>query len=72
MLSAPNAQGVAQSRQQAQLEAQAVTVPVGADGKQTVGIVLEADKFQYNPKVIKVKQGVPVHFDLSVTSGDPG
>lgn len=56
----------------AQLDAQAIVAPVGADGKQTMNVVLDSATFQYKPSVIKVKQGVPVHFNLSVINGDPG
>lgn len=56
----------------AQLDAQAVVAPVGTDGKQTMDVVLDSAAFQYKPSVIKVKQGVPVHFNLSVINGDPG
>ena len=51
--------------------AQAVPAVVGADGVQTLNVLLNGDTFQYEPKVIKVKQGVPVRFNLSV-KGDPG
>ncbi len=57
---------------QAQLDQIAVVAPVGADGKQTIDVVLDSATFQYKPKAIKVKQGVPVHFNLSVENGDPG
>ncbi len=57
---------------QAQLEQQAVVATVGTDGKQTVDVVLDSATFQYKPKAIKVKQGVPVRFNLSVENGDPG
>ncbi len=57
---------------QSQLDQQAVVAQVGADGKQTVDVVLDSATFQYKPETIKVKQGVPVHFNLSVENGDPG
>lgn len=57
---------------QAQLEQQAVVAQVGADGTQTVDVVLNSATFQYEPKVVKVKKGAPVHFNLSVKNGDPG
>lgn len=50
--------------------AQAVAAPV-VDGVQTLDVLLNGDTFQYEPKTIKVKQGVPVRFNLSV-KGDPG
>ncbi len=56
----------------AQLDSQAVVAPVGTDGKQTIDIVLDSATFQYKPSVVKVKQGIPVHFNLSVINGDPG
>lgn len=57
---------------QAQLEQEAVVAQTGADGKQTVDVVLNSATFQYEPKVIKVKQGVPVQINLSTKNGDPG
>ncbi len=57
---------------QAQLDQIATVAQVGADGKQTVDVVLDSATFQYRPKAIKVKQGIPVHFNLSVENGDPG
>jgi len=50
--------------------AQAVAAPV-VDGVQTLDVLLNGDTFQYEPKAIRVKKGVPVHFNLSV-KGDPG
>ncbi len=63
---APNSQAATQ------LEAQAVSAPVGADGKQTLDLVVDGSTRGYKPSVIKVKQGVPVHFNLSLEGGDPG
>jgi plastocyanin len=58
---------------QAQLEQQAVTARIEAGGKQqTADVVLNSATFQYEPKVIKVKKGTPVRFNLSVINGDPG
>ena len=68
----PNAVVGAAGETQAQLDQQAVTAQVGADGKQTLNVVLNSATFQYEPKTIKVKQGVPVRFNLSVINGDPG
>lgn len=57
---------------QAQLEQRAVVAPLGTDGKQNIDVVLNSATFKYEPSVIKVKQGTPVHFNLSVINGDPG
>lgn len=70
--SAPNAVVGASGETEAQLEGQAVLASVGTDGKQTVDVVLDSATFQYKPKAIKVKQGIPVRFNLSVENGDPG
>ncbi len=48
----------------------AVAAPV-VNGVQTLDILLNGDTFQYEPKAIRVKKGVPVHFNLSV-KGEPG
>ena len=58
--------------QQPGLEAQAVTAPVGADGKQTLDLVVNGNTRSYEPRVVKVKQGVPVRFNLSSKGADPG
>ena len=55
-----------------QLEAQAVVAPIGADGKQTLDLVINSNTISYEPSVIKVKQGVPVRFNLSIKGPDPG
>jgi curved DNA-binding protein CbpA len=68
----PNAVVGASGETQSQLEQQAVAAQMGTDGKQTVDVVLNSATFQYEPKVIKVKQGAPVRFNLSVINGDPG
>lgn len=52
------------------LATQAVKAPL-VNGVQTVNVLVNGDTFQYEPPVIKVKQGLPVHFNLSV-KGDPG
>ncbi len=57
---------------QAQLDQQAVVAQLGTDGKQNIDVVLNSATFKYEPKVIKVRQGTPVHFNLSVINGDPG
>jgi hypothetical protein len=57
---------------QAQLDQQAVVAQLGTDGKQNIDVVLNSATFKYEPSVIKVKQGTPVHFNLSVINGDPG
>jgi plastocyanin len=54
------------------LEAQAVTVPIGADGKQTLDLLVNGDTMSYEPKIIRVKAGVPVHFNLGTKGRDPG
>lgn len=69
---APSGAVGASGETQAQLDRLAVIAPVGADGKQTIDVVLDSATFQYKPKAIKVKQGIPVHFNLSVINGDPG
>jgi Cupredoxin-like domain len=53
-------------------EASAVAVPVGADGKQTISFVVNGTQMAYSPRVLKVKRGVPVHFNISVQGQDPG
>ena len=62
----------AYSQAAAQLEAQAVVAPMGADGKQTLDLVVNGDVRSYEPQVIKVKLGVPVRFNLSTKGRDPG
>jgi hypothetical protein len=55
------------------LEAEAVAVPESADGKQTLDLTIFGDTMSYAPNVIKVKQGVPVRFNLNIGPGrDPG
>ena len=55
------------------LEAQAVAVPVAADGKQTLDLTIYGDTMSYAPNAIKVKKGVPVRFNLNIGPGrDPG
>ncbi|HEY0072010.1 MAG TPA: cupredoxin domain-containing protein [Chloroflexia bacterium] len=54
------------------LEAKAVTVPVASDGKQNVDLTVVGDTMSYKPRVLKVKKGVPVHFNISVEGRDPG
>jgi plastocyanin len=70
--SSSNGSGGVAGETQAQLDQQAVVAQVGTDGKQNIDVVLNSATFQYEPKVIKVKQGTPVHFNLSVKNGDPG
>ncbi|MDQ2808530.1 MAG: hypothetical protein M3Z04_16720 [Chloroflexota bacterium] len=48
----------------------AVAAPV-VNGVQTLDVLVNGDTFQYEPKAIKVKKGLPVHLNLSV-KGDPG
>jgi heme/copper-type cytochrome/quinol oxidase subunit 2 len=54
------------------LEAKAVSVPVASDGKQNVDLTVIGDTMSYKPRVLKVKKGVPVHFNISVQGRDPG
>ncbi len=54
------------------LKSEAVAASIGSDGKQTLDLVVNGDTRGYKPNVIKVKQGVPVHFNLSVEGQDPG
>ncbi|MGI8588398.1 MAG: hypothetical protein ACR2M0_12050 [Chloroflexia bacterium] len=56
----------------AALLAQAVTAPLGVDGVQTLDLVVDGSTISYKPSVIKVKQGVPVRFNLSTEGPDPG
>ncbi len=49
-----------------------VVVPVGADGVQTLDLVIDGDTFTYQPSVIQVKQGVPVRLNLKTSGRDPG
>ncbi len=56
---------------QAALEAEAVTAQI-VDGVQTVDFVVIGDSMSYRPNVIKVKQGMPVRFNVSVEGRDPG
>jgi len=54
------------------LESQAVAARLAPDGRQTLDVVVNGDSRSYQPYAIKVKQGVPVHFKLSVEGADPG
>jgi hypothetical protein len=60
------------AQQLSQLEAKAVTAPIDAQGRQTLDFVVNGTTRGYSPNVIKVKQGVPVHFNLSTAGADPG
>ena len=51
---------------QAQLESQAVTATVGADGVQTADLVLDQANSSYKPAAIKVRKGVPVRLNVTV------
>ncbi|MDQ3930820.1 MAG: cupredoxin domain-containing protein, partial [Chloroflexota bacterium] len=53
------------------LEAKAVTVPVASDGKQKVDFTVVGDTMSYKPRVLKVKKGIPVSFNISVEGRDP-
>jgi plastocyanin len=55
----------------AQLQAQAVPAR-DEGGKQTLDFAVNGDSMSYSPKVISVKKGTPVHFDVSVQGRDPG
>jgi plastocyanin len=55
-----------------QLEAQAVVAPIGDDGKQTLDFVVNGYTRSYEPKAIKVKKGIPVHFNVSHKGPDAG
>jgi hypothetical protein len=55
-----------------QLEAQAVVATIAADGRQTLDFVVNGYTQSYEPKAIKVKKGVPVHFDVTLEGPDPG
>ena len=54
------------------LHSQAVPASMGSDGTQTLDVVVNGDTMSYKPNVIKIKQGVPVRFKLSVEGRDPG
>jgi plastocyanin domain-containing protein len=56
------------------LEAQAVPATLAANGSaQTLDFAVNGNALTYKPKVVKVKQGVPVSMNLSVLEGrDPG
>jgi plastocyanin len=54
------------------LQTKAVDVPLVGDGKQTLDLVVNGNSMSYKPDVIRVKQGTPVHFNLSVEGRDPG
>lgn len=54
------------------IKAEAVDAPVGAGGKQILAFAVNGTTSSYNPSVVRVKKGVPVHFDLKVEGADPG
>jgi plastocyanin domain-containing protein len=58
--------------QQASPEVGAVSGSMGQDGKQTFDLVVNGDTWGYEPNVIEVKLGVPVHINLSTKGADPG
>jgi plastocyanin len=68
----PSTSTTATSSQQAGLEAEAVTAPIGQDGKQTFDLVVNGDTWGYEPNFLEVKLGVPVHINLSSKGADPG
>ena len=53
------------------LEAQAVTAPVAADGTQTLGLAVNGNNMSYSPGVIKVKKGQPVTLNVTHNDGGP-
>jgi hypothetical protein len=55
-----------------QLEAQAVVAPIAADGRQTLDFVVNGYTASYEPKAIKVKKGIPVHFNVTLNGPNPG
>ncbi len=56
-----------------QLEAQAVPAQIATNGtSQTLDMAVNGDVMSYNPKVIKIKKGVPTNINLSVQGRDPG
>lgn len=67
----PQMSHVGEVPDQAALEAKAVSAQV-VDGVQTVDFVVIGDSMSYRPNVIKVKQGMPVRFNVSVEGRDPG
>ncbi|MEO8289314.1 MAG: cupredoxin domain-containing protein [Chloroflexota bacterium] len=54
------------------LQTQAVVAPLSTGGTQAIDVVVNGDSMSYKPSVIKVKQGTPVQFRLSVQGRDPG
>ena len=54
------------------LQSEAAVAPLGSNGTQTLDLIINGDARSYRPNVIKVKQGVPVHFNLTVEGQDPG
>jgi hypothetical protein len=49
-----------------------VVAALAADGVQTADLVVDGDTFSYQPRVIQVKQGMPVRLNLKTTGRDPG
>lgn len=64
--------GTAATLTSQQADSQAMVIPVGADGKQTLDFVVNGYNRSYEPKAIKVKKDVPVHFNISNKGPDAG
>jgi hypothetical protein len=56
----------------AALEPQAVAAVVGSNGVQSLDFKVVGDYMEYKPKVIKLKQNVPAHLNISIEGRDPG
>lgn len=56
----------------AQIEAQAVVAPIAADGRQTLDFIVNGYTASYEPKAIKVRRGIPVHFNVMLNGPNPG
>jgi len=54
------------------LQAEAVAVSMSTDGKQSFDLAVNGTTRGYRPSVIKVKQGLPVHINVSIEGSDPG
>jgi plastocyanin domain-containing protein len=55
-----------------QLDAQAVSAVVGAEGVQTLDFVVNGDNMAYRPNVVKVRKDVPMRLNISTEGRDPG
>jgi len=54
------------------IQAEAVSAMQGSDGKQTVNFSINGDTRAYKPQYVRVKVGIPVHFNLKTEGKDPG